>query len=266
MLSCFGYVCITITVMITPLQTTVQDAKLHLYKLIRTYCSWVFLNCHQLSFLSFMKNDIKNIKNIKKGKRGSQIVLLLLVVLSATALGTLPYNYDNMNNNNLQLLSLPLLPPVQASVLNTSSLSNNVPIGSNITVEDISKLASLFNDQPFQGGQVSPRVAKWVNDDVFVFLQFDERSPSNATAINYIGIGKRGTFCEEDRPNPDFVHFHKWNATEYKHGHGSEAGEEGYWLMWVATGEFDVQGRHVKPGVDREFSPTPPPPKCDGSI
>jgi hypothetical protein len=240
----------------------VQDAKLHLYKLIRTYCSWVFINWHQLSFLSFMKNDIKN---IKKGKRGSQIVFLLLAVLSATALGTLPYNYDNMNNNNLQLLSLPLLLPVQASVLNTSSLSNNVPIGSNITVEDILKLASLFNDQPFQGGQVSPRVAKWVNDDVFVFLQFDERSPSNATAINYIGIGKRGTFCEEDRLNPDFVHFHKWNATEYRHGHGSKAGEEGYWLMWVATGEFDVQGRHVKPGIDREFSPTPPPPKCDGS-
>ena len=207
-----------------------------------------------------MKNDIKN---IKKGKRGSQIVFLLLAVLSATALGNIPYNYDNMNNNNnLQLPSLPLLPPVQASVLNISSLSNN---GSNITVEDILKLASLFNDQPFQGGQVSPRVAKWVNDDVFVFLQFDERSPSNATAINYIGIGKRGTFCEEDRPNPDFVHFHKWNATEYRQGHGSKAGEEGYWLMWVATGEFDVQGRHVKPGVDREFSPTPPPPKCDGS-
>ena len=207
-----------------------------------------------------MKNDIKN---IKKGKRGSQIVFLSLAVLSATALGTLLYNYDNMNNNNnLQLPSLPLLPPVQASVLNISSLSNN---GSNITVEDILKLASLFNDQPFQGGQVSPRVAKWVNDDVFVFLQFDERSPSNATAINYIGIGKRGTFCEEDRPNPDFVHFHKWNATEYRQGHGSKAGEEGYWLMWVATGEFDVQGRHVKPGIDREFSPTPPPPKCDGS-
>ena len=54
-------------------------------------------------------------------------------------------------------------------------------------------------------------------------------------------------------------------ATEYKHGHGSKAGEEGYWFMWVATGEFDVQGRHVKPGVDRGFSPTPPPPKCDGS-
>jgi hypothetical protein len=246
----------------TLLQTTVQDAKLHVYKLIRTYCSWVFINWHHLSSLSFMKSDIK------KGKGGSQIVFLLLAVLSATLLGNLLYDYDDTNkknNNNLQLPSLQSLPPVQASVLNTSSLSNNAPIGSNITTEEILELASLFNDQPFQGGQVSPRVAKWVNDDVFVFLQFDERSPSNATAINYIGIGKRGTFCEEDRPNPDFVHFHKWNATEYKHGHGSKAGEEGYWLMWVATGEFDVQGRHVKPGIDREFSPTPPPPKCDGS-
>src|SRR5918994_3695088 len=208
-----------------------------------------------------MKYDIKE----GKGKR-SQIVFLLSTILSATVLGNLLYNYDNINkenNNNLQLLSVPL--PVQASILNTSLFSNNTPIGSNITTKEILELASLFNDQPFQGGQVSPRVTKWVNDDVFVFLQFDERSPSNATAINYIGIGKRGTFCEEDRPNPDFVHFHKWNVTEYKHGHGSKAGDEGYWLMWVATGEFDVQGRHVKPGIDREFSPTPPPPKCDGS-
>jgi hypothetical protein len=150
-----------------------------------------------------------------------------------------------------------------SSSANASLVGNNTPIGSNITTEDILELASLFNDQPFQGGQVSPRVAKWVNNDVFVFLQFDERTPSNATAINFIGIGKRGTFCEEDRPSADFVHFHKWNATEYSHGHGNKAGDEGYWLMWVATGEFDVQGRQVKPGIDREFSPTPPPSKCE---
>jgi hypothetical protein len=208
-----------------------------------------------------MKYDAK----VGKGK-SSQIIFLLSIILGVTIFGDLLSNYDNLNKenkNNIQLISLP--PLVQASVLNTSLVGNNTPIGSNVTAEDILELASLFNDQPFQGGQVSPRVAKWVNDDVFVFLQFDERTASNATAINYIGIGKRGTFCEEDRPNPDFVHFHKWNATEYRHGHGNKAGDEGYWLMWVATGEFDVQGRHVKPGIDREFSPTPPPPKCDGS-
>jgi hypothetical protein len=203
----------------------------------------------------------------KKGKgRRSQIIFLLTIILSVTVFGDLLSNYDELNKdnkNNIQLLSLPSF--AEASVINASLVSNNTPIGSNITTEEILELAYLFNDQPFQGGQVSPRVTKWVNDDVFVFLQFDERTPSNATAINYIGIGKRGTFCEEDRPNPDFVHFHKWNATEYRHGHGNKAGDEGYWLMWVATGVFDVQGRHVKPGIDREFSPTPPPPKCVGS-
>lgn len=203
--------------------------------------------------------------NKGKGKMG-QIIFLSSIILVVTTLESLLYNYSNPdkeNNHNGWILSL--LPLRQASALNTSLGNNNTPIGSNITTEELFELASLFNDQPFKGGQLSPRVAKWVNNDVFVFLQFDERTPSNATAINYIGIGKRGTFCEENRPNLDFVHFHKWNATEYRHGHGNKAGDEGYWLMWVATGEFDTQGRHVKPGIDRQFSPTPPPPKCDNS-
>jgi hypothetical protein len=92
-----------------------------------------------------------------------------------------------------------------------------------------------------------------------MFLQFDNPSLQNATAINYIGIGSKGLFCKENQPTLDFTHFHKWNATEYRQGHGSLPGEEGYWLLWVAAGEFDAQGRHVTPGVDREFSPTPPP-------
>ena len=129
----------------------------------------------------------------------------------------------------------------------------------NMPKEEILQLASFFDDQPFLGGQESPRLAKWVNNNTFMFLQFDKPSLQNATAINYIGIGSKGLFCKENQPNPDFTHFHKWNATEYRHGHGSLPGEEGYWLLWVAADEFDAQGRHVTPGVDREFSPTPPP-------
>jgi hypothetical protein len=219
---------------------------------------------------------------IRLGKQHCIVLVLIIIMLSSSLSGNILLNYSySYTENDQQLLSsynkivthirssllqhILLLPTAQATASNISSSNNNsTPLGSNITAEDISNLASLFNDQPFQGGQVSPRVAKWVNDDVFIFLQFDERDPSNATAIKYIGIGKRGTFCEEDRPNPDFVHFHKWNATEYREGHGSKAGDEGYWLMWVATGEFEIQGRYVKPGVDREFSPTPPPPKCGG--
>jgi hypothetical protein len=128
--------------------------------------------------------------------------------------------------------------------------------------EEILQLASFFDDQPFQGGQESPRVAEWVNNNTFIFLQFDKPSPENATALNYIGIGNKGLFCKENQLSPDFTHFHKWNATEYREGHGSHANDEGYWLLWVATDEFDIQNRHVTPGVDRAFSPTPPPPSC----
>jgi hypothetical protein len=148
-----------------------------------------------------------------------------------------------------------------ASTTNITDRESNIPIGRNTTTEDISEFVTVFDDQPFQGGQISPRIAKWVNEDVFLFVQFDKPSQSNATALNYIGIGKRGIFCESDRPSPDFVHFHKWNATSYREGHGHEAGDEGYWLMWVATNNIEVQGRQVSPGVDRDFSPTPPP-KC----
>jgi hypothetical protein len=221
-----------------------------------------------------MKDEIKT-----RRKQNGIVPLLLIILMTSFVSGNFFYSYyhyyfvkndqllfsydviTSLSNSPLQHV---LLPKAQASMSNTSSSdnNNNTPVGSNITTKDILNLASLFNDQPFQGGQVSPRVAKWVNDDVFIFLQFDKPNPSNATAINYIGIGKRGTFCEEDRPSPDFVHFHKWNATAYREGHGSKAGDEGYWLMWVATGEFDVQGRDVKSGVDREFFPTLPPPKC----
>jgi hypothetical protein len=193
----------------------------------------------------------------------SAVFLISLVVMAPSLISQEQQSFGQQQQSDNTEASTTAPSNQSAASANASLVGNNTPIGSNITAEDILELASLFNDQPFQGGQISPRVAKWVNNDVFVFLQFDERTPYNATALNYIGIGKRGTFCEEDRPNPDFVHFHKWNATEYRHGHGNKVGDEGYWLMWVATGEFDVQGRQVKPGIDREFSPTPPPPKCE---
>ena len=94
---------------------------------------------------------MKNVAKEWKGK-SSQIKFLLSIILGVTIFGDLLSNYDNLNKeskNNIQQISLS--PSVQASVLNTSSVSNNTPIGSNITTEDILELASLFNDQPFQG-------------------------------------------------------------------------------------------------------------------
>ncbi|MGI0044424.1 MAG: hypothetical protein ACRD47_12005 [Nitrososphaeraceae archaeon] len=178
----------------------------------------------------------------------------------STKMGTLT-NIDNIISYQ-QFYSISTFQLAKAVTTNNiTDRESNIPIGKNITAEDISEFVTVFDDQPFQGGQISPRIAKWVNEDVFLFVQFDKPSPSNATSLNYIGIGKKGIFCEADRPSPDFVHFHKWNATSYREGHGHEAGDEGYWLMWVATNNLDVQGRQVSPGVDRDFSPTPPP-KC----
>jgi hypothetical protein len=124
-----------------------------------------------------------------------------------------------------------------------------------LTREEITKLASLFNDNPLTGGQVAPRAHKWVNENVSIFLQFDNASPAEATALRYIGIGVNGEFCKSKQPHPDFPHFHKFNAATYSEGHGRTAGDKGIWLLWVATDEFDLRGRKVTAGVDREFAP-----------
>ena len=198
---------------------------------------------------------------------------ILIIMIETNSLSINPLYFSTMietltDPDNIiphqQYNSISTFQPAKAATsTNITDRESGIPIGKNITAEDISEFVTLFDDQPFQGGQIPPRIAKWVNEDVFLFVQFDERSPSNATALNYIGIGKSGIFCESDRPSPDFVHFHNWNATSYGEGHGHEAGDEGVWLMWVATNDIDLQGRQVSPGVDRDFSPFPtPPPDC----
>jgi hypothetical protein len=199
--------------------------------------------------------------------------ILIIIMIETNSLSINPLYFSTMietltDPDNIiphqQYNSISTFQPAKAATsTNITDRESGIPIGKNITAEDISEFVTLFDDQPFQGGQIPPRIAKWVNEDVFLFVQFDERSPSNATALNYIGIGKSGIFCESDRPSPDFVHFHNWNATSYGEGHGHEAGDEGVWLMWVATNDIDLQGRQVSPGVDRDFSPFPtPPPDC----
>lgn len=124
--------------------------------------------------------------------------------------------------------------------------------------EDVQELVAVFDDEPFTGGQQAPRISKWVNNET-LFLQFDAPRVENASSLRYVGIGVRGTFCNSSRPNTDFTHFHRPGVADYSDGHGGEPGAEGYWLMWVAVDEFESRGRTITPGVDDEFSPTPPP-------
>lgn len=140
------------------------------------------------------------------------------------------------------------------------------PRGTPLSTADITDLAAQFGDNPLTGGQTAPRLYRWVNDDVAIFLQFDNPDPAEATALRYIGVSVKGVFCAENQPGGEdggFPHFHQLDAPEYGQGHGGPAGTPGYWLSWVAVDTFTApDGRRVEPGVDYDFSPTPPPPSC----
>lgn len=141
-----------------------------------------------------------------------------------------------------------------------ASQATPAPTGANLTSDELSVLVAQFDDDVLTGGQVAPRFSRWVNDEVFIFLQLDAADPAAATEIRYVGIGVKGVFCAETQPDPSFTHFHKYDAPEYAMGHGTDPGDQGYWLTWAATDTFETRdGRQVVPGIDYEFSPTPPP-------
>jgi hypothetical protein len=148
----------------------------------------------------------------------------------------------------------------------TASGTPTAASGVYLAPEEVAELVAAFDDDPLVGGQVAPRFSKWVNDDVFLFLQFDDPDPAAATRLRYIGIGVKGVFCAEDQPDRSFTHFHRYDAPEYREGHGGEPSAEGYWLTWAAVDSFDTRdGRQVTPGIDYEFSPTPPP-SCGANV
>jgi hypothetical protein len=117
---------------------------------------------------------------------------------------------------------------------------------------EIRQLAAFFPDNPFRGGQTAPRFYRWVNGDVLVWLQFDKASLKNASALQYIGIAKRGTFCDTDRGHADFTYFHRLKAPTYTKGRGGKRGESGFWHLALSVNPSS-------PGVARSFQTTAPP-------
>ncbi|MGH2615713.1 MAG: hypothetical protein ACRDJC_10775, partial [Thermomicrobiales bacterium] len=147
-----------------------------------------------------------------------------------------------------------------------ASQATPAPTGADLTPDELAALVAQFDDEVLIGGQVAPRFSRWVNDQVFIFLQLDSSDLAEATELRYVGIGVKGVFCAETQPDPSFTHFHKYDAPEYGMGHGSEPGDQGYWLTWASTAAFETRdGRQVVPGIDYEFSPTPPP-TCGDTI
>jgi hypothetical protein len=131
------------------------------------------------------------------------------------------------------------------------------PMGTPLSKADIVAFAAAFGDNSLTGGQTAPRLYRWVNDRVAVFVQFDERDPAKATALRYIGISVKGVFCAENRPGGTkggFPHFHRLDAAEYAQGHAGPPGTPGYWLSWVAVDEFTQRdGRQVNRASTTSF-------------
>jgi hypothetical protein len=151
-----------------------------------------------------------------------------------------------------------------------ATASPPAPTGTPLSKADLAAFAAAFTDNPLTGGQTAPRLYRWVNDQVAVFVQLDKPDPAEATALRYVGVSVKGVFCAENQPGGPkggFPHFHRLKAAKYAEGHGGPPGTPGYWLSWVAVDEFAQRdGRQVKPGVDYEFSPTPAPPRCGAKL
>lgn len=116
--------------------------------------------------------------------------------------------------------ALILLAFVSAAEVSAQATPAAEPTGIYLTPEEIAAFAAEFSDTPLIGGQVAPRLSKWVTDDVFLFLQFDNANPAEATRLLDIGIGVKGVFCAEDQPDRSFTHFHRYEAPAYAEGHG----------------------------------------------
>ena len=123
--------------------------------------------------------------------------------------------------------------------------------------DEVATLAALFADPTLTGGQVPPRLGKWVNADNFIFVQLDDLEAP--TAVRYFGVGSVGTFCAETQPSTDFTHYHRFHAPEYREGHAGDPGEED---GFGSSGSRPIRSRPAMAGRScRGSTASSPPPR-----
>ena len=138
-----------------------------------------------------------------------------------------------------------------------------------LSAEDRDELLEIFDDSWTEGQDDAPHgtpahVWKWVSEETFVFLHFDEPAVEEAENLIYFGMGQRGQFTSDDVPagqEDEFSHFHKHEADGWEAGHGGQDPEQwGAWLVHHAVRELEMpfHDEPIDVGIDREFMPTPP--------
>jgi hypothetical protein len=93
-------------------------------------------------------------------------IAIVVVAVSVTG-GLLTYYFSSPTPLSSELKSSNTTHHHESSNIGEASA---FPSGSNLSRAEISQLFELFDDQPLEGGQVPPRISKWVNNDTFTFL------------------------------------------------------------------------------------------------
>lgn len=170
---------------------------------------------------------------------------LLIVVLAATVLaGWL------------------LLSSTKSSVSNTSQISSR----GHVLVHEMQQLIDAYDDMPFQPAFSNHKYME-LDDGTLMFIHFDGKIGEEAGLL-YVGQAVSGVFCDSDQQRVNqqygngFTHFHTKvtpGATEASAGHGGTPNADGYWFRHVAVDNLDMPWGSVRPGIDHNFMPTPPP-------
>ena len=166
-------------------------------------------------------------------------------------------------------------PPEEGSTGHHTDFTSPGGDEGSLSAEDRDALIEVFDARPFNDAQhevqgtdrdYTPRHVWFeANDDVNIFLHFDEPNPEEATELDYFGIGVDAQFTADDIPagqDEEFTHFHLYDADSWQAGHGgSDGDDEGMWLVHHSVREvqYPFHADPIGVGIDREFMPTPAP-------
>lgn len=124
-----------------------------------------------------------------------------------------------------------------------------------LTREEIQEFVEVFDDQPMGGGQEEPYtpgyVWKWISEDTFLFLEFEEDDPQEAETLRYIGYGVKGTFCQETRPDPG-AGGSAVAGDEFPFDQAEDAPDEA--AADAPEGETDLEPWPHRPAPENEFT------------
>ncbi len=106
---------------------------------------------------------------------------------------------------------------------------------------DFTQFHTVYDDQPFTGGQATPFHEWLVQGDELLFLHWNNEDPAQADGLLFTGDGFRGMGCigaggvSQQQIDAGFVHFHKESSPDWASGHHttSDPTTVGWWLRHI---------------------------------